>query len=100
LDFDRSHGLYSLPVKLGFSNTLQLSFVLHLLFLAMLVAYGWVERLGVFYWVGLGISSVFLGWEHRSIREDFRKINAAFFTANGLLSLFFLACVTAAVYLG
>jgi 4-hydroxybenzoate polyprenyltransferase len=98
LDFDRSKGLRSLPVKLGLINTLRLSAILHGIFLLSLVSYGWMEGLGYFYWAGLGLSAVFLWWEHWTIREDLRKINAAFFTANGLLSVFFLLAIVADLY--
>ena len=98
LEFDRSHGLYSLPVKLGPASSLRLSAGLHLLFLALLVIYGLMENLGGLYWVGLGLSGAFLIWEHTMIRGDLSRINAAFFTANGLLSVFFLLFTAADLY--
>ncbi len=90
LDFDRSSGLHSLPVKLGVKNSLRLSTVLHLFFLIFLFGYGVLENLGLIYWVGVSLTSLFLIWEHWLVHDDLTKIEAAFFTANGLLSLFFL----------
>ncbi|KAB2841976.1 4-hydroxybenzoate octaprenyltransferase [bacterium] len=98
LEFDRAQGLRSLPVRLGLKGSLRLSSLCHAAFLALLVAYGFLEGLGAFYWVGLGLSGAFLLWEHATIREDLAKVNAAFFTANGLLSVFFLAFTAADLY--
>jgi len=98
LDFDRKQGLRSLPVKLGVMGTFKVSAIFHLFFLLFLIWYGWLESLGLFYWAGLGLSGAFLLWEHRAIRNDFRKLNAAFFTANGLLSVFFLLFTAADLY--
>lgn len=98
LDFDRAQGLHSLPVKLGQKRSLALSLAFHMVFLLLLLAYGLWAGLGGFYWAGLGLSGAFLLWEHATIREDFRKVNAAFFTANGLLSVFFLVFTALDVY--
>lgn len=99
LDFDRARGLRSLPVKLGIMNTFKAAAGFHVIFLVLLAAYGWLEGLGKFYWIGLLLSGAFLLWEHATIREDLRKVNAAFFTANGLLSVFFLVFTVADLYL-
>ncbi|MFO1462349.1 MAG: UbiA-like polyprenyltransferase [bacterium] len=99
LDFDRAKGLRSLPVKLGIMNTFKAAACFHLVFLALLAGYGWMEGLGKFYWIGLALSGAFLLWEHATIREDLRKVNAAFFIANGLLSVFFLVFTVADLYL-
>jgi 4-hydroxybenzoate polyprenyltransferase len=99
LDFDRERGLNSLPVKLGAKKTLLLATALHGLFLGALVAYGLFQDLGWIYWLGLVLSGVFLLWQHRIIQEGMHRINAAFFTANGLLSLFFLVFVALDLYL-
>ncbi|MCE9625530.1 MAG: putative 4-hydroxybenzoate polyprenyltransferase [Deltaproteobacteria bacterium] len=98
LDFDRSKGLRSLPVKIGFLKTFSLSAGFHLVFWALLALYGWMEGMGLYYWIGWALSGAILAWEHRTIREDLRKVNAAFFTANGLLSVFFLIFVAVDLY--
>jgi 4-hydroxybenzoate polyprenyltransferase len=99
LDFDRSKGLHSLPVKIGFMKTFSLSAGFHLVFWALLALYGWMEGLGGYYWIVWVLSGGFLAWEHSIIRQDLRRVNAAFFTANGLLSVFFLIFVAADLYL-
>jgi 4-hydroxybenzoate polyprenyltransferase len=92
LNFDRAHGIFSLPVKIGLKNTFRLSTGLHLLFLLGLAAYGYLEGLRAVYWAGWFLCAGFLVWEHWILKEDLKKIQASFFTANGLLSLFFFAC--------
>lgn len=98
LDFDRKKGLGSLPAKLGPGKTLALAAAFHGLFLVFLAAYGHYQGLGWIYGFGLALSAVFLFWQHRLIQEGMHRINAAFFTANGLLSLFFLVFVALDLY--
>lgn len=98
IDFDRSHGVYSLAAKLGTKSSLKLSRLLHALFFVGLLSYGWIEHLGWLAWLGISICGIFLLWQHRLLRQDLTRINAAFFTANGLLSLCFLAFISADVF--
>ncbi len=98
LDFDRRQGLRSLPAKLGTKKTLALAAALHGLFLVSLAVYGLYQGLGWIYWAGWVLSGGFLFWQHRLIQEGLHRINAAFFTANGLLSLAFLAFVALDLY--
>ena len=99
LEFDRNQGLCSLPVKLGLKRSLNLAAGLHGLFMAALIAYGLYQDMGWIYWAGIGISAAFLLWQHVLVQEGLHRINAAFFTANGLLSLFFLVFVALDLYL-
>lgn len=99
LEFDRAKGLRSLPVKLGFRKTMALAALFHGLFLVSLIAYGLYQGLGWIYWAGLALSAAFLLWQHRLIQEGLHRINAAFFTSNGLLSVFFLVFVALDLYL-
>ncbi len=91
LEFDRDNQLHSLPVKLGVKRSFQLSSLLHLCFFLCLLIFGKMEFLGIYYWIGVGLTGAILFWEHWILKEDLKKIEASFFTANGLLSLFFLA---------
>lgn len=99
LQFDREQGLYSLPVKLGTRNSFILAMIFHGLFLVALLTYGWLENLGAVYWAGLSITAAFLFWQHWLLKTDLSKIQAAFFTANGLLSVFFLVFVLGDLYI-
>jgi len=99
MDFDRQQGLHSLAAKCGKEKSLWLARLFHLLFLVFLAAYGWKESLGHFFWISLLFSGVVLAWEHLILRKDLSRINAAFFTANGLLSLAFFGFIVADLYL-
>ncbi len=98
LDFDRQVGLHSIPAKVGEKKTRKLAILFHGLFLASLFFYGNLENLGTVYRWGLVPIGAFLFWQHWLIREDLRKIDAAFFTVNGFLSLGFLIIVVISVY--
>ncbi|HCU24552.1 MAG TPA: 4-hydroxybenzoate octaprenyltransferase [Deltaproteobacteria bacterium] len=100
LEFDRHQGLHSFAVKLGIRRSFRVSALLHAFFLAGLAGYGFWENLGKIYWCGLGISAGLLLYQHAVLKEDLRKIQTAFFTANGLLSFFFLLFVLLEVYWG
>jgi len=55
--------------------------------------------LNYYFWFFLAFAACILLWEHFIVRKDLKRINAAFFTANGLLSLLFLAAILGAIYL-
>ena len=91
-DFDRSAGLHSMPARLGIRNALLLARSLHVAMIGLLV---WLWRLMDLGWVGLaGVAAVagLLVWEHSLVSaDDLTKVDAAFFTVNGYVSvLFFL----------
>jgi 4-hydroxybenzoate polyprenyltransferase len=101
-DFDRSTGLYSLPARLGVGRALFVARLLHVAMIALLV---WLWRLMDLGWVGLaGIAAVaaLLLWEHSLVSaDDLSKVDAAFFTVNGYVSvLFFLFWAADAALLG
>lgn len=94
--FDRAVGLHSLPSRLGLGRALGLSALLHLAAFAGLVAFGVTAGLGVGYFSALVPVAVLLVYQHRVVRpDDLSRANAAFFTANGAISL--LICLGAAV---
>lgn len=91
-DFDRSAGLHSIPARLGIRNALLLARLLHVAMIGLLV---WLWRLMALGWIGLaGVAAVaaLLVWEHSLVSaDDLSKVDAAFFTVNGYVSvLFFL----------
>lgn len=87
-DFDRSHGLHSIPVRFGIIWGLRLSTLFHLLTVIFLALVGLHARLGTIYWLGLTAVAVILFWEHRLVRpDDFSRVNRAFFDFNAYVSL-------------
>ncbi len=101
LEYDRSAGLHSIPVALGVNGSLWLARLFHLLTLALV---GWLivlVGLGVWFWVGSGLMTAMLLYEHWLLRGgDLTRLDAAFFTMNGYISLTFLAATAADVFLG
>jgi 4-hydroxybenzoate polyprenyltransferase len=97
IEFDREAGLFSLPLKLGVPGTLQLAKRLHLAMLGLLfLVFLSSPYLGWLYLLGLLIAAALLHYEHQLISaDDLSRIDAAFFTMNGYLSvsLFLLTAV-------
>jgi len=95
-DFDRGAGLHSIPARLGIRGALVASGALHLVTLAALVALGPVAGLGAFYFAGVAVMAALLVWEHAIVRpSDLSRLNMAFFSLNGYVSVVFLAAVLA-----
>ena len=90
LEFDRQASLFSLPQRLGIRRALQVSGLLHLLMLGLLVALAAVLNLGWISLLGVAIVAALLAYEHHLVKpHDLSRINAAFFTVNGYISLLF-----------
>ncbi len=87
VDFDRKEGLFSIPARFGIANALVIARVFHALTavgFALLLA---VTDLGWPYMIGMFIAYLLLLYEHRLVKpNDLSKLNAAFFTMNGVLS--------------
>ena len=94
-EFDKKHGVKSLAVKLGPEKTLKISALMHFLTFISLVLIGFLHpKLGIIYYMGLFLLSVFLFYEHRLIKpHDLRKLNTAFFTLNAWISVLFFVIV-------
>lgn len=94
--FDRANGLHSIPAALGVPRAIVVARALHLVTVAALAATVHVAGLGVMAWVGVGLAAGLLAYEHSLVRaDDLSKLDAAFFTMNGVISMGFLACVLA-----
>ncbi len=96
--FDRQHKLHSIPVMIGVSNSLCLSRFLHLLSFILLMGFGYLLSFMWIYWAGLVLVGVTLFYEHYLVRgDDLSKVNMAFFTMNGVVSLVFGGMTIAAL---
>jgi 4-hydroxybenzoate polyprenyltransferase len=95
-EFDVEQGLHSVAVRFGVSGVFWGARLLHVLTIALIVAVGLGLKLGWLYWVGVAAVAVLLAYEHALVRPgDLRRLNAAFFTVNGLISVVFFAFVLA-----
>jgi 4-hydroxybenzoate polyprenyltransferase len=85
---DRRDRLHSLPADLGERSALRIARVLHVLALLGLIGAGVTAELGVLYYAGVAVVALLLWVEHSIVRPgDHRRVNAAFFTINGVVSL-------------
>jgi 4-hydroxybenzoate polyprenyltransferase len=96
IDFDRAHDLNSIPQAYGVRRALLISRVLHLLMLGLLVALVVSFGLGKLAIAGVVAVAVLLAYEHSLVSaDDLSKLNAAFFTMNGVIALVFFVFVAA-----
>jgi len=91
-EFDTDAGLFSLPRRLGVAGALLVSRLLHVTMLACLLALVHTLQLGALSLVGIAVVAALLVYEHLLVKaDDLSRVNAAFFTINGYVSvLFFL----------
>lgn len=86
--FDRAEGLHSAVVRFGQARGITLARVFHVLTLAALLLFGWGAGLGWLYYVGVALGAAFIAYEHHLVRPgDLSRLNAAFFTSNGIVSI-------------
>jgi 4-hydroxybenzoate polyprenyltransferase len=93
-EFDRRQGLHSLPQRLGIARALIAARLFHLLAIGLLVAAGALAGYGWFYATGVAAMAALLVYEHSIVSaRDLSRVNLAFFTLNGLVSLVFVGAV-------
>ncbi len=94
VSFDREHGLFSVPAAFGETNALGIARVLHLTTVAALAIAGVGAGAGVLYFAGVLVAGLLLLYEHSLVKaDDFTKLDAAFFTMNGVISIVFFGFV-------
>lgn len=92
--FDRKHGLHSIPVALGARRAIDMSRVLHVTTVLALAAVGMASDGGVVYGVGVAVVAALLLYEHSLVAPgDLSRLDAAFFTMNGVISIAFFLIV-------
>jgi 4-hydroxybenzoate polyprenyltransferase len=97
-DFDRRAGLLSIPSRWGIARALSISRALHAAAVALLAGVGAAAGLGALYAAGVAVVALLLFLEHRMVSpHDLSRVSVAFFTLNGLVSVFFLVAVLADV---
>ena len=95
---DRTVGLHSIPQAFGLSGAFWIARGIHLATAVLLLAFTHLFGLGPIALTGMGIVILLLAYEHSIIKpDDLRRMNAAFFTLNGVISIVFFLSVTLAV---
>ena len=88
IEFDRGHGLYSIPQRFGVRVSLVLSRVFHLITWFLLAATGVIFGLNIVYWIGMIVIGGLLVYEHSLVKaDDLSKVDMAFFNMNGYISI-------------
>ena len=99
-EHDRMVGLHSLPQAIGIPAAFWAARTMHLLMLALLVWFGQLFNFQIAGWLGIAAVGLLLGYEHSIVSpRDLRRLNAAFFTMNGVIAMIFLAFVAADLWL-
>jgi len=99
-DFDRSEGLFSIPRVMGIANALLLAKILHVGMVLCLLALVSALHLGVLALAGICAIGGLLIYEHSLVKaNDLSRVNAAFFTMNGYVSVLFLVFWAADIFL-
>jgi 4-hydroxybenzoate polyprenyltransferase len=98
LGVDREQGLHSWGTRWGVNGVFLGARALHGATVGLLVAAGLGLPVGGLYWAGVGVVAALLAYEHLLVRPgDLRRLDAAFFTTNGVISVAFFAFVLADV---
>jgi len=98
LEHDREHGLHSIPARFGVGAAFTVARVCHIATVVFLAAAGLALEVGVLYWLGVAVVAGLLLYEHSIVSpRDTRRLDAAFFTMNGVISVSFFAFVLADV---
>jgi len=99
VDFDRQTGLHSVPVRFGVAAALWAAKGCHIVTLLGLMGVGSVEGLGWPYWLGLAAVAGLLAYEHSLVKaDDLSKVNVAFFTVNGYISVIAFLATFAGIF--
>ena len=88
VEFDKSHGLFSFPAKLGIERALRLAALFHVIMMLFLFSLFFTGNLGLLYVVGIILIAGLLYYEHSIVRpDDLSMVNVAFFNVNGIISI-------------
>ncbi len=98
VEIDRAQGLESVAAHFGEERAFMVARLLHVATITFLVLAGLGLPVGAGYWLGVAVVAALLGYEHSLVRPgDLRRLDAAFFTMNGVISVAFFAFVLADV---
>src|SRR5580658_6163177 len=99
-EHDRAAGLHSLPQAVGIATAFRAARAMHVAALCALAWFAWLFKFGLAGWLGVVAVGLLLAYEHLIVSpRDLRRLNAAFFTMNGVIAMVFLAFVSADLWL-
>jgi len=98
IDFDRAHGLRSIPARYGVPAALVISRALHVVTIVCLLALAWVTPLSMFYFAGVGLVALLLIYEQSLVAaDDLSQVKRAF-DLNGYVGILYLLVLAVAIY--
>lgn len=93
-EIDRAQGLHSIPQRFGRRNAMIISIAVHLFDFVLVPMFVSTAELGTVAWIGAGLFLAMLAYQHLIVSPtDLRRLDAAFFTSNGIASLIFAVAV-------
>ena len=99
-EHDRAAGLNSLPQAIGIPAAFWAARAMHLTMLGLLAWFGMLFQFRTLGWLGIAAAALLLAYEHSLVSpRDLRRLNAAFFTINGVIATVFLAFVAADLWM-
>ena len=99
-EHDRAAGLHSIPQALGVRAAIYMARAMHVVALWALTAFAWLFHFGWPGWLGVSAVGLLLLYEHLLVSPgDLRRLNAAFFTMNGVIAMVFLVFVSADIWM-
>ena len=99
-EHDRQVGLHSIPQSLGINAAFVVARLMHVAMLCLLVLFGYLFHFGIAGWLGIAAAGLLLAYEHAIVSpRDMRRLNAAFFTMNGVIATVFLCFVAADIWI-
>ena len=93
IEFDKEHGLHSIPSQFGAKKTMLIAKVFHSITILLWFIFIQSANLGLFATLAVLLSAVMLTYEHYLVNKDFTKIDKAFFTVNGYLGIMFFILI-------
>ena len=98
-EFDKTNNLKSIPVLIGKKKALLLSSIFHIITVAFIIGAGYTGKFELWYWIGSGLFSGLLIYQHSLVGPDnLSKVNIAFFTTNGIAGVLFAVFVFLELY--
>ena len=100
VDFDRAHGLRSIPARFGIAGAIQISRAMHVATIAVMIALASAAGLPMLYLAGVAVVALLLAYEQSLVsRDDLSQVKKAF-DLNGYVGIVYFAATALALYLG
>jgi len=100
MEHDREAGLFSIPQSVGLVGAFWIARVLHLAVVGLLSWFAVLFHFGIAGWIGVGVVALLLLYEHLLVSpNNLTRLNAAFFTMNGVIAMVFLGFVVTDLWL-